>query len=160
MDPGTLIGWGVSIGLILLGFFVGKYLEASHYASIKAREAATVHVPVVTLEKLPEDRPVATASLVVGSVVVSVDYYKKFLAGFRMFFGGELRSYSSLIDRGRREAILRMKESAPDAHLFLNCRLETASISKGEKNSIGTVEVIAYGTAVVFADEIRSQTAG
>ena len=157
---GTLFGWVVFFGLIGLGFGVGKYLENAHYVSIRAREAATLHVPVVTLEKLPEERPVASAILAVGSVVVSIDYYKRLLAGFRMFFGGELRAYSSLIDRGRREAILRMKESVPGAHLFLNCRLETASISKGEKNTLGTVEVIAYGTAVTFADEVHPQATG
>jgi len=55
-----------------------------------------------------------------------------------------------LIDRGRREALLRMKEWAPDADVFLNCRLETASISKGEGKAIGCVEVIAYATAVKY----------
>ncbi|MBE0544843.1 MAG: heavy metal-binding domain-containing protein [Verrucomicrobia bacterium] len=156
----SLFGWIVLLVLLVLGFGVGKYLEAQHYASIKQREAATLGVAVVTFKQLPEDRPVASATLAVGSIAVSVDYYKRFLAGFRMFFGGEMRSYSSLLDRARREAVLRMKESAPGAHLFLNCRLETSSVSKGERNTIGTVEVIAYATAVTFADEIHPQTPG
>ncbi len=156
----SLLGWIVLLCLLGLGFGVGKYLETQHYTSIKKREAASLTVPVVTFKQLTDDRPVASATLAVGSVAVSVDYYKRFLAGFRMFFGGEMRSYSSLLDRARREAILRMKESAPGAHLFLNCRLETSSISKGERNTIGTVEVVAYATAVTFADEIHPQTAG
>jgi len=31
----------------------------------------------------------------------------------------------------------------------LNCKLETASISKGGGNNIGSVEVYAYGTAII-----------
>lgn len=145
--------------LVALGYGVGRRAEASHYKSIKKREAGLLHVPVVTFESLQDERQVANSILAVGSVVISVDYYKRLLAGFRMFFGGEMRSYSPLLDRARREAILRMKESHPGAHLFLNCRLETASISKGEKNAIGCVEVLAYSTAITFADGIHTQAA-
>ncbi len=88
--------------------------------------------------------------MALGSVVVSVDHYKRFLAGFRMIFGGEMHSYCSLIDRGRREALLRMRESFREADLFLNCRLETASISKGQGKATGTVEVVAYATGIKF----------
>ncbi|MGB5413298.1 MAG: heavy metal-binding domain-containing protein, partial [Polyangiales bacterium] len=79
------------------------------------------------------------------------DHFKRFLSGFRMIFGGEIRSYSSLIDRARREAVLRMKESQPDADAFLNTRLETSTISSTAGNEgMGTIEVLAYGTAVHY----------
>lgn len=136
--------------LLVLGYVAGQVAEKNHYRSIRAREKKFLHTPVLTAKGLDDARRVAHATLVVGSVVVSVDYYKRFLALFRNAFGGELRSYSSLIDRGRREALLRMKESTPHADLFLNCRLETASISKGEGKATGTVEVMAYATAVRF----------
>jgi uncharacterized protein YbjQ (UPF0145 family) len=71
---------------------------------------------------------------------------------FRRIFGGESYAYATVIDRGRREAILRMKESTPGAHLFLNARLETSTISNGRGKAVGTAEVIAYATAVTFAD--------
>ncbi len=145
--------------LLGLGFGVGKHLENRHYASIQRREGATVHIPAVSFREWNDSRPVKSVRLASGSVVVSVDYFKRFLAGLRMFFGGELRSYASLIDRARREAVLRMKESCPEADLFLNCRMETSSISKGRKDRIGSVEILAYGTALEFADEIRSETA-
>ena len=87
--------------------------------------------------------------------MISVDYFKRFLAGLRNIFGGEVRSYCSLLDRGRREAILRMKELWPEADLIVNARVETSSISKGAQNrqggSIGSTEVLAYGTAIRFA---------
>jgi uncharacterized protein YbjQ (UPF0145 family) len=70
--------------------------------------------------------------------------------GFRRIFGGEVRSYASLIDRGRREAILRMKEQYPDADLYINTRVETSTITNGKGKTIGCVEVIAYSTAVTL----------
>ncbi len=145
--------------LLALGFGAGRHLESRHYRSIREREAANIHIPVVTFKRLEPGRAVADARLAVGSIVVSADYFKRFLAAFRKIFGGELHSYSSLLDRGRREAILRMRESCRDADVFLNCRFETSSISKGRQDKISCVEVIAYATAVRFADEVRPQAA-
>ena len=89
--------------------------------------------------------------LVMGSVVVSVDYFKRFVAHLRMIFGGRVHTYESLLDRGRREAILRMQERAREqgASMIFNMRFETSSISKGGGQSVGSVEVLAYGTAVI-----------
>jgi uncharacterized protein YbjQ (UPF0145 family) len=50
-----------------------------------------------------------------GSVVVSVDYFKRFLAGLRTLVGGRVTSYETLLDRARREAILRCKETRAGA---------------------------------------------
>lgn len=45
----------------------------------------------------------------------------------------------------------RMKESAPEADVFFNTRLETSSISKGEHNKqVGCVELLAHATAVRY----------
>jgi len=41
-----------------------------------------------------------------------------------------------------------MRASSPDAGAFLNCRLETSTISGGSSGGMGTVEVLAFGTAV------------
>ena len=142
---------GLPLLLLILGYAIGRIAETRHYASIREREAALLGVPALTSRHLENDRPIEWSRMSVGSVVVSVDYYKRFLSAFRMLFGGEMHSYSSLIDRGRREAILRMKEACPDADVYINCRLETSSISKGQGNSLGSVEVIAYATGVKYA---------
>jgi len=69
-----------------------------------------------------------------------------------MLIGGEVRPYAKLIERARREAILRMKESQPDADLYINTRLETSNISSASgEGGMGIVEVLAYGTAVHYA---------
>lgn len=137
-------------GLLILSYITGKWIESRHYQSIRQREHAFLNRPAITTKTLEEGRTVTRTVLAVGSVVVSVDYFKRFLAGFRMLFGGELRAYAPLLDRGKREAVLRMKESCPDADLYLNCRLETSAISRGRKNTIGCVEIVAYSTAIRF----------
>ncbi len=141
---------GVPLVLILVGFYAGRLAERNHYASIHKREDEFLSQPAVTTRTIEEGREVQSAELAVGSVVVSIDYFKRFLSGFRMVFGGELRAYASILDRGKREAILRMKESCPNADLYLNFRMETASISKGRRKAIGSVEVVAYSTAITF----------
>jgi len=145
------INFGVPVVLIVLGYLYGRMNEARHYRSIKRREARHLNVPILTAKTYDESRKVASAKLAAGSVVVSIDYYKRFMAFLRMVFGGEVLAYSSLLDRARREAILRMRASCPGADVFLNCRLETASISKGRGKAIGSIEVIAYATGITFA---------
>jgi uncharacterized protein YbjQ (UPF0145 family) len=137
--------------LIALGYFAGHIAERNHYKSIKAREKDTLNLPAVTIAKnaIPEGE-IESCGLVHGSVVISIDYFKRILAALRNVFGGEVTSYESLVDRARREAVLRMKEMSGGADIIVNVRIETASIGKNanRKKSLGSVEAIAYGTAV------------
>lgn len=140
------------IFLVVAGV-VGVIIERRHYRSIREREAATAGLPVVTLRTLATDRPVAEARLVMASVVISHDNFKRFLAQIRKIFGGNLRSYESLLDRARREAILRLKAQCPDAHLIMNLRLDTANIASTQgKKGMGALEVMAAGTAIRYAN--------
>lgn len=106
----------------------------------------------MTLKRVPPQLVRCQTQLVSGSVVISIDFFKKFVAGLRSLFGGRLKAYESLLDRARREAILRMKESAlqNNARVIINVRIETASINKnsGRRQGVGSVEVVAYGTAI------------
>lgn len=138
--------------LIFIAFFTGRLAESSHFKRIRQREKQWHQIPVVTSKKFLLEKPIEDSTLVYGSVVVSVDYFKRVLLAFRQLFGGEIKSYASLIDRARREALLRMKESAPGTDIFLNCRLETSTISSNNphRNSVACVEVMAYGTAVRY----------
>ena len=140
----------ILLGLITLGYITGTIVEKRHYKRIIAREKAFMHLPAVTLKAAGyPDQQVASAHLVTGSAVISIDYFKKFLAGLRMIFGGTIKSYESLLDRARREAILRMKAAAGDADIIVNLRIETSSIGKqANKKGVGCVEAMAYGTAI------------
>ena len=148
----VLIGF---ILLIILGFVAGTITESNHYKSIKERERKTLQIPVVNMKK-PEDvlikgKRVASAQLVSGSVVVSIDYFKLVLASLRNLVGGNIRSYETLVDRGRREAVLRMKEAADSPDIIMNMRIETSTIgSSANRGTIGSIEVLAYGTAIRY----------
>jgi uncharacterized protein YbjQ (UPF0145 family) len=149
----SLINLGVFLFLLTLGYSAGRYAEKKHYRSIIRREQDFLRLPAVTLKgALDNTRQVQSARLVAGSVVISIDYFKRFLASLRNLFGGNVVSYETLIDRGRREAILRMKEQMPDADIIVNTRIETAVIgaSANQKNNVGSIEVLAYGTAVRY----------
>lgn len=137
--------------LVVIGYVFGRRAESRHYKSINARERTLLALPAVNArEPVAAPGPVARAELVYGSVVISVDFFKRVAAGLRAIVGGRVQSYETLVDRARREAVLRMKESCPGAHQIINLRLETATISGNTKGAVGSVEVIAYGTAIYF----------
>ena len=45
-----------------------------------------------------------------------------------------------------------MKESQPHAHIYLCTRLQTATILNNKGKVNGCVEIVAYSTAVTFAE--------
>lgn len=139
--------------LIAVGYTAGTFAEKKHYKSIEAREEALLHLPAVTFKTAPADQAaVIKAEMVSGNAVIAVDYFKQLLAGLRNIFGGNVSSYESLIDRARREALLRMKESAAGASMIINVRIETSTIGKSKRKQKSTsVEALAYGTALTMA---------
>jgi len=145
-----MIDIAIFLSLMTLGYGFGRYAESLHYKSIIKREQKLQNLTVVASKILP---PISNMDsiLVSGNVVVSVDYFKRFLAMLRNIFGGRVSAYETLIDRARREAILRMKDEAQTlgATFIFNVKLETSSIYKGKGNSIGSVEMLAYGTAII-----------
>ena len=141
----------VVAALLVLGYGFGRFAEYRHYRAIRRREDEFSDLIIVCCKTVPETIPVGGMHLVRGSVVISVDYFKRFVARLRMIFGGRVHTYESLIDRGRREALLRMQAEARrlGATMVFNTRFETSSISKGRGKAIGCVEVLAYGTAIL-----------
>lgn len=149
------LGLPLTFALVLLtvGFFSGRYQEKKHYASIRARETAPGQVMVFAERLPPASFPAPPTQLVSGSVVISADYFKRFVASIRMLIGGRLNTYESLLDRARREAILRMREQAKaiGATQIFNVKLETMPISGRKTQGVSCLEVLAYGTAVIPA---------
>jgi uncharacterized protein YbjQ (UPF0145 family) len=135
--------------LIVVGYTAGRIQEARHYKSIRARENTLGGITVFSNRFPPRLPAPHDAVLVSGSVVVSEDYFKQAVAGLQTLFGGRLRSYESLLDRARREAVLRMKEDAKQrlGTMIINVKFETYSVPG--KAAMGAVEILAYGTALV-----------
>ena len=136
------------LSLLVLGYIFGSIAEKRHFASIKEREEQMVGLPTIMLKRALNPDDISKYELVNGSVVLSVDYFKKFIASLVNLFGGSITSYETLLDRARREAILRMKEDAHGASEIINIRIETSSISKNAQQNVGAIEVLAYGTAI------------
>ena len=134
--------------LLTVGYISGTILEKRHLNSIRSRENEMINLPTVMLKKPLNASIISQSKLVTGSVVISIDYFKKIVASLVNIFGGNMVSYETLVDRARREAILRMKSEANDASEIINIRIETSSISKNANRSVGAVEVLAYGTAI------------
>lgn len=141
----------------LVGYFVGSAIERRHYASIRERERGLLHLPVVTFKAPPADWPVTGAQLVSGSVVISLDTFKLLLAALRMMVGGRVRSFESLLDRARREAVLRMKEDAAagGCGAIINVRFETATPA-GSPGGVMGIEVLAYGTGLTLSAPVAT----
>jgi uncharacterized protein YbjQ (UPF0145 family) len=141
----------VFLVLLAMGYGFGRYAELQHYKSIIKREKIFNSLPAIAIKTPPLVNEPSDSRLVTGSVVISVDYFKRFISVLRNLVGGRITSYETLLDRARREAILRMKAQAKEMHAkyVFNIKLETASIYKGRRQQIGSVEVLAYGTAII-----------
>lgn len=139
-----------AIGVVLLlvtGYMFGRIAEKRHYKRIVKREAESQNLPVVASRYPPEDAQYQQV-LVSGNVVIASDYFKGFLAGLINIFGGQVTPFESLLDRARRESVLRMKDQASqlNARYVFNIKFETTRIATGR---LAAMEVLAYGTAMI-----------
>lgn len=136
--------------LALTGFVVGRLIERRHYASIRRREKQAADILVFAARFPPPSLSAPALTLVTGSAVIADDYFKSLVAGLHNLFGGRVRSYESLLDRARREAVLRMKDEArrAGAGMIVNVKLQTFSVPGRQPGSTRAVEVLAYGTAL------------
>lgn len=103
---------------------------------------------ITNIESIPNKRIVAHYGMVSGSTVRAKHAGKDFLAGFKNFFGGEIKGYTELLEEARAEATSRMVQQAKSigANAIINVRYSTSAIT------VGAAEVFAYGTAVKVED--------
>jgi uncharacterized protein YbjQ (UPF0145 family) len=136
--------------LALIGFVVGRMNERRHYASIRRREKEAADILVFAARFPPPSLVAPAVSLVSGSAVIADDYFKSLMAALHNLFGGRVRSYESLLDRARREAVLRMKAEArrAGAGMVVNVKLQTFAVPGRQPGGTRAVEVLAYGTAL------------
>ena len=93
-----------------------------------------------------EGKKLEMLGLVKGSTVQSKHIGKDIGASFKSIIGGELRSYTEMMEEARQTATERMtaEANALGADAIVNVRFTTSAITQG------AAEVIAYGTAVKF----------
>lgn len=135
------------IGLGLLGFV----RERMHFSNLQRREEETADVLVTQLKSFPN---AITGGLppkmIVVEVVIATDYLKNFIGGIRKIFGGRIGTYSAIMERARREALLRIVEQAREQgyNAVCNVRIQTADVggsTMAQRAVMGAV--IATGTA-------------
>jgi len=99
---------------------------------------------VSNLEIIPGKRIAAHLGLVQGNTVRAKHVGKDIFASLKNIVGGELRSYTELMQEARTEAVERMVREAESigANAVLNVRFATTSITAG------AAEILAYGSAV------------
>jgi uncharacterized protein YbjQ (UPF0145 family) len=87
-----------------------------------------------------------TLSLVKGSCIQSVHVGKDLMNGLKTLVGGELKSYTEMMDKARDIAIDRMFQDAQrvNADAIVCVRFATSSIMQS------AAEVTVFGTAVKF----------
>jgi len=146
-----LVNIGLPAFLLLLGWVAGRTRERIHLRRLERGERALAHMLTSDLKTFPPHAdPARGAALVMGEAVIATDYMKSFLARIRKIVGGELSSYETLMERARREAILRMLQQAQRAgyDAVCNVRLNPADIGgvTGRRHAV-MAAVCATGTA-------------
>ncbi len=89
-------------------------------------------------------KEIEALDIVKGTVVMSKNIGKDFMAGMKTLVGGELTGYTEMLNEARQIATKRMVDEAESlgADAVINVRYGSSSVMQG------AAEVIVYGTAV------------
>lgn len=98
---------------------------------------------LLNIEYIP-GKQIEALGVVKGSVVQSKNFGKDFMAGMKTLVGGEIESYTDMLNQARQIATKRMVDEAEalGADAIINLRYASSSVMQG------AAEVTAYGTAV------------
>lgn len=103
---------------------------------------------LLSIEYIP-GKKIEALGVVKGSVVQSKNFGKDFMAGMKTLVGGEIESYTDMLNQARQIATKRMVDEAQamEADAVINLRYASSSVMQG------AAEVTAYGTAVKIVGE-------
>jgi uncharacterized protein YbjQ (UPF0145 family) len=154
-----LLSYLITPAMLLGAWISGNFLERRHLKRLLLLEGGSGDVLALTIEDLPPGWEVESSDLVIGNVVISQDYFKRVVASLKGIVGGNIRVYEPLLERARREALIRMKAQAR-AHghdTIINVRIETSRLASSRRDGKGTagVEMLAFGTAITLRGEGR-----
>jgi len=99
---------------------------------------------LLNIDYIPGKEIEEALGIVKGSVVQSKHFGKDFMAGMKTLVGGEITSYTEMLNEARQLAVKRMVDEAKalGADAVINMRYASSSMMQS------AAEVIAYGTAV------------
>ena len=103
---------------------------------------------LLNIEYIP-GKKIEALGLAKGSVVQSKHVGKDFMAGMKTLVGGEIASYTEMLDEARQIATKRMVDEAGalGADAVIGVRYASSAVMQG------AAEVTAYGTAVKITGE-------
>ena len=101
---------------------------------------------IVTSSDVIAGQQVQILGMVSGNIVYSKHIGRDIMAGFKNIAGGEIKSYTDMLNEGRAIAEQRMMAAAEamGANAIVAARYATSSVMEG------TLEMLAFGTAVRF----------
>ena len=104
---------------------------------------------LLTIDYVP-GKEIEVLGLVKGTTVRSKHLGKDFMAGMKKLVGGEIISYTEMLNEARAIAVKRMVDEAEalSADAIIGMMYGSAAVMQG------AAEVIAYGTAVRFVDRV------
>lgn len=140
----------IPILFLVVAYFWARGVDRRHFSSIIEREAQYADITVTDLRSPPGAVEPSQGGLVTGATVVANDYFRSWAASIRNIFGGEVRGLQVMLERARREAILRMLAEAREmgADAVYNLRIDTSTITGKRANKPSGIEVLVSGTAV------------
>jgi len=102
---------------------------------------------LLTMNTFPGKEITEVLGYVKGSTVQTKNVGKDFLAGLKSLVGGEIVSYTEMMNEARKIATERLLKEADQlgADAVIGFRLQTSAVMGG------AAEIIAYGTAVKLA---------
>jgi uncharacterized protein YbjQ (UPF0145 family) len=105
---------------------------------------ATVQFPITTAFEFIDREVEQDLGMVYGVIVRSVGLARNIVAFFRNLAGGEVRTYTRLVEDSRRHALDRMIENARllGADGIIAMRFDSSEMGSS------MTEIVAYGTAV------------
>jgi uncharacterized protein YbjQ (UPF0145 family) len=150
-----IVNCGLPLILIFGAMFIGTITEKRHLARLDAAEDELAGMVRSSLKMPPGLSESAGGELCIGECVIATDHFKNFVAQFIKFFGGEFRFYRTMMERSRREALVRLMRDAQRKGYsgVCNVRLETADVG-GNSTSAG-----GKGKKMVMSSIIASGTA-
>ncbi|WP_413628246.1 heavy metal-binding domain-containing protein [Fructilactobacillus vespulae] len=104
---------------------------------------------VTTTENIKNYEIESVIGEVFGMTVQSKNVFSNMVAGLKNIVGGEIRSYTDMLEKAREESIDRMRVNAAEmgADAVVMMRFDSGSISTD------MVSITAYGTAVTLKEK-------
>ena len=132
-----------SIILLILGIVILSN-KAENKIAGNEKEIITKNIIVTTMNDIPGRKVKKILGVVRGNTVRSRNIGRDIMAGFKTIVGGEIGTFTELVNQSRDEAYNRMVHKAVDlgADGIIAMRFDASSVLKN------TSEILAYGTAV------------